>query len=395
VLAGFGLRAVFLSLGGAFSGQPEDLNARLSPAASNLLARAFADLGSAPLADYHAHAIGIGTGDSGAELDPAMLDGWSPIPRLKAALFLSACGVKKGPTLDQDYMDRLTRLARGFPHPLKIHLLALDRYYGPDGAVDKSKVEFYMPNDYVVRLAEQHPDLYVPVISVHPDRPDALEELDRWAARGVRVVKWLPNCQGIDPSNPRYDPFYQAMKKHRLILLTHTGMEKSVGSGTQLYGNPLLLRRPLDQGVRVIMAHCASSGRNADLDHPGRTADNFDLFLRMMADDRYRGLLFADISALTQINRAPRPILELIRRPELHDRLVNGSDYPLPAMNCMIWTRQLCWRGLITDGERRALNDIYACNPLLFDFALKRTIRDPVSSAQLPARVFLPNPGLD
>lgn len=116
--------------------------------------------------------------------------------------------------------------------------------------------------------------------------------------------------------------------------------------------------------------------------------------LRMMAVDRYRGLLFADISATTQVNRTPRPILELIRRPELHDRLVNGSDYPIPAINCVIWLGKLTRLGLITSQERQCLNEIYDCNPLLFDYALKRTVRDPVTGKQLPAKVFLNNPGI-
>jgi hypothetical protein len=184
------------------------------------------------------------------------------------------------------------------------------------------------------------------------------------------------------------------MKKYDMVLLTHAGKEKSLDVCSQALGNPLLLRRPLDQGVKVILAHCASAGRNADLDHPGVQADNFDLFLRLMETERYRGLLFADISALTQVNRTPQPILELIRRPELHSRLVNGSDYPLPAINCLIWTRKLARMGLITSQERRCLNEIYNYNPLLFDYVLKRTIRDPVTGKQLPVSVFLQNPGI-
>lgn len=280
-------------------------------------------------------------------------------------------------------------------HPVKMHILAFDHCYHPDGSVDLKKSTFYVPNEYVVQLAEQYPDVFIPVISVHPARPDALDELEKWAQRGVRYVKWLPNAQGIDPSAERYAGFYEVMKKHHMILLTHAGQERSVDSSSQAFGNPLLLRRPLDQGVQVILAHCASSGRNADLDHPGVQADNFDLFLRLMATERYRGLLFADISAMTQVNRTPRPILELIRHPELQDRLVNGSDYPLPAINCLISTRKLARLGLITREEQRCLNEIYNYNPLLFDYVLKRTIRDPVTGKQLPVRVFLQNPGID
>lgn len=386
------VRLLTSSLGGAFSAQPEDLGKRLSPEAQNLLNQAFNDIGASSLVDYHAHIIGIGTGDSHAKVDESMLSWWHPIKRIKTGIFIGACGVSDFTCLDQEYVDRLIRLIRGVNHPIKVHILAMDHYYNPDGSVDKGKVEFYVPNDYVVKLAKKYPDVFVPVISVHPNRPDALAELEEWGQQGVKYVKWIPNAQGIDPSDPRHDGFYEIMRKHKMVLLTHTGMERSVYSTAQAYGNPLLLRRPLDHGVKVIMAHCASSGRSADLDHPGVEADNFDLFLRMMAVERYRGLLFADISATTQVNRTPRPILELIRRPELHDRLVNGSDYPIPAINCLIWTRKLARLGMITDTERECLNEIYDCNPLLFDYVLKRTIRDPVTGKQLPAKVFLDNP---
>ena len=60
-------------------------------------------------------------------------------------------------------------------------------------------------------------------------------------------------------------------------------------------------------------------------------------FLRMMEEPRYQGLLFGEISALTQWRRLD--VLEtLLDRPELHARLVDGSDYPLPGVNSAVWT---------------------------------------------------------
>jgi len=388
-----GLGVLGRVLAGTSSGPPEDGDRRLSPQARNRVAQAFADIGPEPVVDYHVHILGRGTGGSGIEVNPSLLSRRHPCKWFKTRIFLRACGVGDWARVDQDYVERVIRLARNFGHPLKLHLVALDQGYQPDGTLARSPIDFYVPNEYVVRLSELNPDLFVCVVSIHPDRPDALDEVAKWAARGVRFVKWLPNAQGIDPSLPRYDAFYERLRAERLVLLTHTGMERSVASHSQAFGNPLLLRRPLDRGVTVIMAHCACSGRSADLDGPGKTADNFDLFLRMMSIDRYRGLLFADLSAMTQINRTPRPILTMIRRPDLHDRLVNGSDYPLPALNCMIWTRQLAWLSLIDDSDRRCLNEIYALNPLLFDYVLKRTLRDPITGNRLPASLFKQNPG--
>jgi len=363
----------------------------LSAPAQALVDKAYSGLDpAAPLVDYHAHMIGTG---HGCEVNPAMLDPRHPFRRLAAQVYLHAGGVRDLARFDDQYVARLRALALGFGRPVKLHILAFDHFYRPDGTMDRARSEFYVPNERVIALAEQYPDLFEPVLSVHPYRSDALAELDKGAAKGAHYVKWLPNAMGIDPMDPRCDPFYRRMAELGLVLLTHAGTERAVNSpDAQALGNPLRLRRALDAGVKVIVAHCASLGRNPDLDHPGKTADNFDLFLRMMGEERYRGLLFADISAMTQVNRMPVPMLTILRRPDLQDRLVNGSDYPLPAVNALIWTRQMVGFGLITARERKALNEIFQVNPLLFDFVLKRTVRDPRTGRSLPPGLFLAHP---
>lgn len=375
-------------LGGDFRNEPEDV-ANLSAAARNLIGRSFADLGEAPVVDCHTHVVGIGAGGSRVEIHPEMQTWRHPARRLKATVFMSATGVREEAAFDTDYVRRLVRLARGFGRPVRIHVLALDRNYEANGTANPARTEFYVPNEYVVALAREYPDLFEPVISVHPFRHDALDELTRWSGQGVRFVKWLPNAQNIDPADPRHNAFYRRMKELNMVLLTHTGREGAVSaSASQEFGNPLRLRRALDAGVTVIMAHCASRGTSEDLDRPGARADNFDLFLRMMDEPRYRERLFGDISAMTQWNRLPRPLLELMRRPDLQARLVNGSDYPMPAVNCVISLGGLERRGMITREERNALREIYDCNPLLFDFVLKRTLREPKTGGRLSPAIF-------
>ena len=91
---------------------------------------------------------------------------------------------------------------------------------------------------------------------------------------------------------------------------------------------------------------------------------------------------------MTQVNRPPEPLVVLLGRSDLHHRLINGSDYPLPAINIVIQTRALVRVGMLTPEEREWLNEIYAYNPLLFDYAVKRTIRHPESGSRFPASVF-------
>jgi mannonate dehydratase len=116
--------------------------------------------------------------------------------------------------------------------------------------------------------------------------------------------------------------------------------------------------------------------------------------MRLMDEKRYEGLLFGEISAMTQFNRSGKPLRTMLAREELHERLVNGSDYPLPAVNLLIRTRPLVKQGYISVEEGESLKEIYDYNPLLFDFVLKRALRVPGTSKRFPPAVFMTNSAL-
>ena len=382
-------------IGGAFTQQPEELEKSASPAARKLIDQALHDIDASRLVDFHTHILAIGTSVGDAFVNPRVLSGIN-IERVKFWIYESASGIQSEKKTDEEYVARLVRLARATKHRGKYHILAFDKHYKPDGIVNLEKTNMYVPNRYVIELGQKYPDIFLPIISVHPYRTDALQELDKWARTGVKYVKWLPNAMGMDPANPMIEPFYKKMKEHGMILLSHAGEEQAVeAEEDQRLGNPLRLRKPLELGVRVIIAHAASLGECDDDDNPQAKANCFDLFLRLMDEPKYAGLVFGEISAMLQFNRMPVPLATLLKRPDLHSRLVNGSDYPLPAVNALIHTRSLARDGFITAEERRALNEIYDYNPLLFDFVLKRTIRHPETKQKLAASMFMENPGLE
>jgi len=380
-------------IGGAFTGKPEELKDGISLKAADLIKRAFEDIDPQRLIDHHTHIAGLGSGGTNAFVNPKMRSWAHPLNHLKFKVYLSAAGVEHLDRADAELIQRLVNLIKHIDQHGKHRLLAFDKNYRPDGSVNLEKTEFYVSNEYVFALAEEYPELFVANISVNPYRSDALEELEKWAGRGARIVKWLPNAMGIDPSDPRCDPFYQKMKQLDMTLLSHGGEEKAVeAEEDQKLGNPLLLRRALDHGVKVIVAHCAGLGDNQDLDSPDKKRrHNFDLFMRLMEEKRYEGLVFGEISAMTQFNRIGKPLTTVLEREDLHERLLNGSDYPLPAINFLIRTRPLVKGGYISADERESLNEIYDYNPLLFDFVLKRTIKRPGTQKRLPAAIFMTN----
>jgi len=371
------------------AGPPDAFEARASPEARALVRRALEGLDVGRLLDVHAHVAGSELDGSGCEIDPRMRSFLHPWRRLQYEIYLSAAGVEHVERGAEEFAERLRAVARG-----RVGVLALDRAYREDGSLDRDGTPAYVPNDWVLRLAQEHPESFVPVVSVHPFRKDALAELERCAARGARIVKWIPNSMGFDPADPRCDPFYERMRALDMTLLAHTGDENALAAGRDDWGNPQRLRRALDLGLRVVFAHCATLGESEDLDDPRRgKVANFDLFLRILAEPRWRSLALGDLSAVYFRNRDPRVLRTLLERTDLHERLVQGTDWPLPAIRILTSTRKLEGAGLLTRDESRALEEVFEYDPWLFDLVLKRTLRGP-HGEKFPDSVFLARPGI-
>lgn len=326
--------------------------------------------------DCHVHLLGIGDayGDE-VWVNPAMDSLWHPFRAAQKQMYLNASCPTEGRSLDEGYVHRLVTLLDGMPGA-RLMLLAFDYHHSAAGQPQPELSTYYVSNAYAQSVAARH-DRFEWICSVHPYREDALEAL-RWSAeRGARAVKWLPPAMGMNPDSERCDAFYEVMRELDLPLLTHGGDELAVeGEDHQHLGNPLLLRRALDHGVRVVVAHCASLGEGEDLrSRSGRVRSNFALFLEMMRDRAHEKLLFGEISATTQINRAGHSLVDLLQNEHLHERLLHGSDYPLAGILPLFSPSQLRSLGLIDESTAQTLFEVQRYNPPLFDLLLKRTLR--------------------
>jgi len=322
---------------------------------------------------------------------------WNLVGKIKFSVFLQAAGVGdiNSGNVDREFLLRLSNLVNILQKDLNLpwdkqFILAIDHWYDVNGEKRTDRTGIYTPNDWVLGAATEFPEIFEPVCSIHPYREDAEKELRRVASLGCRVIKWLPNSMGMDLRHAKCVKFYGVMKELNIILLCHVGEEHSVDQGgpDQTLGNPLLLRAPLDAGVRVIAAHCASEGYNRDLDDPKLHYKlNFDLFYRLMLEKKYEGLLFADISAMTAFKRLGKPLTSMIDS-EFHSRLVFGSDYPVPAINLVVQTSALVRHGYINESQREVLNEIYRIHPLLFDFVTKRCLVSPKTGKAFSLSIF-------
>jgi len=339
--------------------------------------------------DMHVHLLGNGRSDSGIYLDPAFEGGWSPSSRLRHTFFRNAaCVTGDEKRMDEEVMARLTQLADAMPPGAKLVLLAFDYTYDESGRKRADLTTFSIPDAYARRVAKAHPDRFEWICSVHPYREDAVQALTQAKAGGARAVKWLPPTMGIDLANPKCGAFYDALVRLDLPLLVHMGEEQAVpGAGRHDLANPLQVRKPLDRGVRVIVAHCASLGKSPDLDsHSNDDVPNFALFSRLMSERRYEGRLFGDISAITQANRKGIVPQLLAKVRDWEGRLLNGSDYPLPGVMPVFSLDQLVGEGLLDPMTVPLLRELRQTNAILFDFVLKRSLSH--NGVKFPNSVF-------
>lgn len=340
-----------------------------------LVAAAWRGLDADAVWDVHCHVFGNGDSGSGLWFNPVMERIWQPQQYLQRMFYMNAGCVHDSPgQVDASVVDRLLNQCEAMPAGFHAILFAFDWARDEAGREVRERSTFFVPDDYAAGLAARYPAHFEWAASIHPYDPAALDRLAAAAARGARAVKWLPTAQGMDPASARCDRFYRALADLRLPLITHAGDERAVRGFGEDLGNPLRLRRPLDAGVRVVVAHCASLGTGRDLDVGGKsTVANFDLFARLMDEPRYRDYLAGDISAVTQGNRM-EVVATLLARRDWHPRLLNGSDYPLPGVLPIVSLPALVERGLLDPAVVAPLRAIRDHNVLLFDFVLKRSL---------------------
>jgi uncharacterized protein len=362
----------------------------------DLVQAAWDGLDPARVWDAHAHLVGAGDSPSGITLNPRMESALSPAHFARRLFFLNAgCAHQEPGNVDRAYVERMHNLLDGMRPGAKLVLFAFDRAYGEDGKPDDERTSFYVPDAYARATALAHPQYFEWAASIHPYRADCAAALEAAKKNGARAVKWLPAAMNIDPASPRCDRFYEAAARLRIPVVSHAGLERAVLGGPQEYGNPLRLRRALDAGVRVVIAHCASMGQDRDLDkgENGPLVDSFLLFSRLFEEKRYEKNLFGDISAMTQVTRAGPALAKVIEREDWHPRLLNGSDYPLPGIMPIFSVDYLVSLGLVRESARTVLQEIRSHNPLLFDFVLKRHLRS--SGKALARNVFETRPFFD
>jgi len=278
--------------------------------------------------DTHVHIIGDGSSGSGCRLTLQ-----SPFHKILARFIVHSWGLPisvLSTGLDTVFVEYIVQMVKGSSVDKAI-ILAHEQPYNDSGQLIENFGSFYTPNDYVLRLAHLYPDYFLPGIAIHPARPDCLDELDKCAEQGASLLKLLPLFQNINCSDKRYTKFWERLADYHIPFLAHTGGELSVPVFNKSYASPEYLRLPLECGVNVIAAHCGTSSLFFDTNY-------LDTFIKMTKE--YPNL-YGDNSGMNTPIRSRH--FKTILKEELKDRIIYGSDQPIPIS--ATWN---CLRGLIS-----------------------------------------------
>jgi uncharacterized protein len=185
---------------------------------------------------------------------------------------------------------------------------------GPNQALAGRLDEIRAGNDGIIALAAKHASV-LPIATVHPyDGPAAVAELERVAAKGIKVLKIHPHTQKFDPDDPRVLTLVQRAGRLGVIVLMDNA-NILPGDSEKLFN--LALKAPQ---TRFIFAHMgAMNFRFWNILKAVRTAEN------LFADN-----INFDISA-TVAMVVDSPIEDefvwTIRNVGI-DHVLLGSDYP-------------------------------------------------------------------
>jgi len=142
------------------------------------------------------------------------------------------------------------------------------------------------PNDGTAEFASAHPDKIIGFVSVHPDDPKALDEIERGVSElGLKGIKLGPNYQRFDPCSKAAFAIYESAQTLKLPVLFHQGASPDQFAPLE-YAHPLQMDRIAIAfpELKIVMAHMGHPWQTDCIvvirKHPNVYADISGLFYR-------------------------------------------------------------------------------------------------------------------
>jgi predicted TIM-barrel fold metal-dependent hydrolase len=252
---------------------------------------------------------------------------------------------KLGGDLDQsgsidteEYLKLVYQFLKASEEIEGIVLLGLDAVYDPKtGALDEKRTDVWVSNRFLSKKVkelngqlrkEDGKKRFFYGGSVSPNRKDWREELEFVIGDPDAVLlKLIPSAQHIRLRDSPNKPFYKFLADHHMPLLCHVGPEYAFPEGIREWrlDNFRFLDKPLENGVTVIAAHCATPVFPPPVNK--NEVKEFYAFMKSANPGR-KVQLWGDTSAFSLSTRIPivQEVLDMFP-PKW---LVNGSDFPIP-----------------------------------------------------------------
>ena len=161
-------------------------------------------------------------------------------------------------------------------------------------------------NDFAIAINED--PAIVAFGSVHPEAPDALEELERLAQAGIRGIKLHPEYQGFYADDPKMKSIYRKISELGLVTLFHAGQD--YGFAPPYHAMPEHLKSALKWFDSPVVAA-----------HWGGYGCCFEVLEKLCGEPIWFDLSFGYCSM-------PKPTAQAIVDKHGTDRLLFGSDMP-------------------------------------------------------------------
>lgn len=257
--------------------------------------------------------------------------------------------VPAGPPLDryivEFYRRHLAPIDANHPESIEARqrcidrtvLLAFDAYHDDAGRrmpppENRSQLgsDIYTSNTLIRHVCSRGGGRFLFGASVHPYRPDAVACVEEVFNAGACLLKWIPLHQNIDVADGRTIAVLRCCARLGLPLLLHYSEEFTLATQHREFQDVSTLLSVLRNLRRdgcmppVIVAHVGTPVT------PLSPMSDYDALVDALLGDMSDAPLYADVSALTAWGKV-RFLRQIVRRQELHRKLMFGSDFPVPV----------------------------------------------------------------
>jgi hypothetical protein len=250
-----------------------------------------------------------------------------PFHKMLAAFMLHGLGLPYNAIKEKDLETLYLDLIKNWLEESSLDsllLLAQDEVHSEEGKAEPELSSMYIPNDVVLDICKKNPK-FIPAVSIHPARPDAIHELERCKELGAKVMKCLPLYHKINCNHPKYKKFWQKMADFKMPLLVHTGGEKALPIYMPELASPAYLTLPLECGVNVIAAHGGATYNLLIHDYRPVIKTLLRSFPNLYVDNSGMHMLFRTL------------YFKVFFQEEFKDRVIHGSDLPIPVSSLWVY----------------------------------------------------------